>query len=439
MRGFRLLCVGALLMVTGFASAQELGEMVVPVGEVPEEGEVVETELEEGLESPVDPETYVLGPGDGLFIILTGSITDMYWASITLQGKLHLKTPVSGVTAGEASSLQRPVYKLIDRIQVSGLTLAGAEKKANEVASKYFKDVQVSLGLARFRRCKVFVVGDVFRPGIFGASPVTRASQVLKRARLQGTASRANIGLIRADTLHSIINLYSFELTGDPSANPFLMDGDIIRVPSMKKRVTVRGAVYGSGVYSLRISALTAEQTRISEGIYELEPGDRVSDLVRKAGGVAPWASLKASYVERRAGAEGKAIKIGVDLEKVLVEGDTLADVLVEDGDILVIPSVEDVVYVEGAVNSPGAILYQPELGALSYIGLAGGPTDRASMGRVKVRRPNGDIISANGNPEIRRGDAVIVPEVTLRWWQDYLTIGTAVTSVVIAWLTIAR
>ncbi|TET47905.1 hypothetical protein E3J62_00030 [candidate division TA06 bacterium] len=428
MCGLRLLCVCALVLVPGFVLAQESGDLGVPAGEA-----------ETALESPVDPETYVLGPGDGLFISLTGSITDMYWGSVTLQGRLYLKTPVSRVTIGEASNLRIPVYKTIDRIQVSGMTLANAEKKANEVASKYFKDVQVSLGLARFRRCKVFVVGDVFKPGVVGATPVTRASEVLKRAELQGTASRASIELLRGGDVHSIINLYSFELTGDASANPFVMDGDIIMVPAMKKRVTVRGAVYGSGVYSLRISALTAEQTRTSEGIYELEAGDKATEIVRKAGGVAPWADLRNSYVKRRTGAESKAIKIGVDLEKVLVEGDTLADVLMEDGDILVIPSVEDVVYVEGAVNAPGAILYQPELGALSYIGLAGGPTDRASMGRVKVRRPNGDIISANGNPEIRRGDAVIVPEVTLRWWQDYLTIGTAVTSVVIAWLTIAR
>lgn len=428
MCAFRLLCVCVLILISGLALAQESGDLAVPAGEA-----------ETALESPVDPETYILGPGDGLYISLTGSITDMYWGSVTLQGRLYLKTPVSGVAIGEGSGLQLPVYKMIDRIQVSGMTLTDAEKKVNEIASKYFKGVQASLGLARFRRCKVFVVGDVFKPGVVNATPVTRASEVLNRAELQGTASRASIELLRGGNVHSIINLYSFELTGDPSANPFVMDGDIIRVPSMKKRVTVRGAVYGSGVYKLRISALTAEQTRTSEGIYELEPGDKATDIVRKAGGVAPWADLRNSYVTRGTGAEGKAIKIIADLERVLVEGDTLADVLMEDGDILVIPSVEDVVYVEGAVNAPGAIQYQPELGALSYIGLAGGPTDRASMGKVTIRRSNGETVSANSNPEIKRGDAVVVPEVGLKWWQDYLTIGTAVTSVVIAWLTIAR
>ena len=434
MWGLRLLCVCALLMVAGHVSGQETGDLVAPVGGSSEGGEIGE-----GLESPVDPETYILGPGDGLFVSLTGSISHVYWASITLQGKLYLKTPVSEITIGAPSYVQGPVYQTFERIQVSGMTLTNAEKKANEVASKYFKNVQVSLGLARFRRCKVFVVGDVFKPGVINATPVTRASEVLKRARLQGTASRAGIELLRGGDVHSIINLYSFELTGDPSANPFVMDGDIIMVPAMKKRVIVRGAVYGSGVYSLRISALTAEQTRTSEGIYELEPADKATDIVRKAGGVAPWADLRNSYVKRRTGAEGVAIKIGVDLEKVLVEGDTLADVPMEDGDILVVPSVEDVVYVEGAVNAPGAVRYQPELGALSYIGLAGGPTDRASMSRVKIRRSSGETVSVSSNPEIKRGDAIVVPEVTLRWWQDYLTIGTAVTSVVIAWLTIAR
>lgn len=434
MCGLRLLCVCALVTVPCFASAQETGDFVAPVGGMPEGGEI-----EEGLESPVDPGTYVLGPGDGILASLTGSISHVYWTSITLEGRFHLKTPVSKISMGGPSYVQEPTDQTIEQIPLSGMILADAQKKVNEVASRYFKNVQVSLSLARYRRCKVFVVGDVFRPGIFAATPVTRASQVLKRAQLQGTASRANIELIRADTLHSIINLYSFELTGDPSANPFVTDADIIRVPSMKKRVTVRGAVYGSGVYTLRISALTAEQTRISEGIYELESGDRASDMVRKAGGVAPWANLRNSYVERSEGTGSAKNKIGANLEKVLVKGDTLADVLMEDGDILVIPSVEDVVYVEGAVNAPGPIQYQPELGALSYIGLAGGPTDRASMGRVKIRRPDGKTVIASGNLEIKRGDAIVVPEVALKWWQDYVTIAGAVTTVVIAWLSVTR
>ncbi|MFQ5905479.1 MAG: SLBB domain-containing protein [bacterium] len=427
MLGLRLFCVYVLVVLPGIVSAQGT------------EGPSGEGEPGAGLEMPVDPETYVLGPLDGVYVSLKGRINYMYRTRITLEGELFLKTPVSPISIGASGTAGSPVDETLDQIQVSGLTLAEAEKKTNEAASRYFKGVQVFLNLANFRRCKVFVVGDVFRPGVFNANPVTRVSEVVNRAQLQGTASRAHIELIRGDTVHSIVNLYDFEITGDPSGNPYLRDGDIIRVPSMKKRVTVRGAVYGSGVYTLRISALTAEQTRISEGIYELEDGDKASDMVRKAGGLAPWADLKNSYVERQPGAVDGKRKISVDLEKVLIRGDASTDVLMEDGDILIIPSLEDVVYVEGAITAPGAIQYQPGLGFMGYIGQAGGPTDRAAMGQVRIKRPDGRTIAAKGNPEIRRGDTIVVPEVGLKWWQDYLAITTAVTSLVIAWLTISR
>jgi polysaccharide export outer membrane protein len=335
----------------------------------------------------------------------------------------------------EGESVLRPV----DQINVNGMSIEAAQTKTNEVASRYFRNTEVILTLMAFRKLRVSVVGDVLRPGVYTATPVTRVSEVLNMASLQGTASRANIEVVRGDSVASAVNLYDFELTGDPSGNPYVRDGDIVRVPAMKKRVTVRGAVYGSGVYTLRISALTAEQTRTSEGIYELEEGDKVSDIVRKAGGVAPWADLISSYVERFPAAGEKNAKFPVDLERVLVRGETAGDITLADGDILVIPSLEDVVYVEGAVTSPGAIQYAPGLGAMGYVGLAGGPTDRAAVGRTKIRRSTGELVPAKNDLEIRRGDTILVPEVTLKWWQDYVAIASAATSVLIAWLTLTR
>jgi hypothetical protein len=42
-------------------------------------------------------------------------------------------------------------------------------------------------------------------------------------------------------------------------------------------------------------------------------------------------------------------------------------------------------------------------------------------------------------SPLLRRGDTIVVPEVALKWWQDYVTLVTAVSSVVISWLIITQ
>jgi len=296
----------------------------------------------------------------------------------------------------------------------------------------------VSLVLTKLRTFRVFVSGEVFRPGIYGTNPITRVSEVVNQARLKGMASRANIRLIKNEG-EVPVDLYRFEIEGDPEANPYVRDGDMIYVPPMRASVTVRGAVYGSGVYELRVSALTAEQTRVSEGIYELEEGESVSHLLRKAGGVTPWADLRNCYIERLNPNSPERTKIELDLGELTAEGGSAQGVELMDGDILVIPSLEERVYVQGAVNSPGSFSYQPNLRVDEYIGLAGGPTDRANLSRVKVLRADGKNLSGKVNPVVQRGDRIVVPQVTLKWWQDYVTIASAATSVVIAWLTISK
>jgi protein involved in polysaccharide export with SLBB domain len=347
--------------------------------------------------------------------------------------------PISDVSITPSAAV--PIYDAqpVARVQVSGMTISEAKEKTNEIGSKYFKNTEIVLTLMAFRRLRVSVVGDVLEPGVYTATSVSRVSDVLSQAQLRGTASRAGIELLSMDTIRATVNLYDFELTGNPAGNPYVRDGDVVRVPSMKKRVTVRGAVYGSGIYTLRVSELTAEQTRISEGIYELEEGDKVSDIIRKAGGVLPWADLRNSYVERLTSGKDPARKVMADLEQVLVQGDGSADIVMRDGDILIIPTLEDVVYVEGAVTIPGAVQFQPGLGVMDYIGLAGGPTDRASIGNVRVRTSEGRILPAKDLPEVNRGDTIEVPYVAVKWWEDYVTIVSAATTVLIAWLSISQ
>jgi protein involved in polysaccharide export with SLBB domain len=66
-------------------------------------------------------------------------------------------------------------------------------------------------------------------------------------------------------------------------------------------------------------------------------------------------------------------------------------DIILDDLDEIVIPYITQQVYVHGAVNSPGSILYKPGLQVQDYITLKGGVTEIASSQQIFIISPNGD------------------------------------------------
>jgi len=188
--------------------------------------------------------------------------------------------------------------------------------------------------------------------------------------------------------------------------------------------------VFGRDEYRLRTSALTTEKERISEGIYELKPGERVSDLIRKAGGITPWADPANSYVDRIIlGGEGARRKLRIDLHAVLFEHDTTRNIPLVNSDILVVPPINTLVYVEGEVESPGPFIFTPNQRASHYIGQAGGPTHYANMRTAFIQRERGESghLSLKEDPVVEPGDIIVVPRVALKWWQDYVQIISAI------------
>lgn len=389
----------------------------------------------QNLKPLISPEDYFLQSGDRVAVALSGGINFAYETVITPEGKIFIQVPV------EKEQSEEIPFEVIDEAVVSGLTIVQAEELLTQLFSKYFKNVQVSLSLLELRTFTVFVGGEVLNPGVYEATPLMRVSQVLDMAKLKGNASKSRIQLLRGDE-SIMVNMYEFQIGGDPGANPFLQDGDIIFVPEIGASVIVKGAVWGRGVHTLRVSELTAEQTRVSEGTYELFPGDRVSDILKKAGGPTPWADLQKAYLERIDSESKKKIRLRLNLMKILSENDPKADILLRDGDVVVIPSVEEKVYVTGAVNNPGAFDYNSTLSVTDYIGFAGGPTSRANLKRIQILRTDGTRIRTpfgTHSPELKPGDTIVIPETTLRWWQDYVTLITALSSVIISWLVIAK
>jgi protein involved in polysaccharide export with SLBB domain len=405
-------------MLVILLSLSLFGQVIAPTGSQEITGVL-------GVEAPIISDRYNLLPGDGLLITITGKTNYSYSTRVTYEGKVTINIPVGSTISDKG--LVIPRYDVVDAIIISGLTIKTAQDTLIKVFNTYLRDVTVKLTLTAMRTGVVFVTGEVQKPGVYYASPVDRVSQLIfKAGGVTPIGSKSNIKLIRDSTERTDINIDKFEMEGDLSGNPFVESGDIIMVPEVKGMVTVKGAVFGRGETKLRVSALTTEKERISEGVYELNPNDKISSTVTKAGGITPWADLNAGYIERLESEEGNRIKIPINLYKVLFEKDTTKDLIMRNGDILVVPPLNTLVYVQGEVTNPGSFLFTPNLKSSDYIGQAGGPTNYANMRHGYIRR-TGKKISLKNDPLVEPGDIVFVPRQSFKWWQDYATIISAI------------
>ncbi len=143
-------------------------------------------------------------------------------------------------------------------------------------------------------------------------------------------------------------------------------------------------------------------------GRYTLERRDEtLLDVLRRAGGPTRDAYVNGAQFYR---AEGRAGRIGIDLEKVLKDSTYRDNFILFAGDSLYVPQYLPVVQVEGGVNSPVSVAYVPRRGVTYYISRAGGFSRRADKNRTYVVQPNGsvDTYSARVEP----GARIVVPEV---------------------------
>jgi protein involved in polysaccharide export with SLBB domain len=405
-------------MISIILSLVLLGQVIAPSA-----GEVTGGVL--SIETPINSQEYRLLPGDKLLVTISGKANYSYNALVTYEGKVLINIPVGTMVSENGAVIPR--YDAVSAIKIAGSTIDIAKDTLSKVFLTYLRDVSVNLTLVGIRSGIILVTGEVQNPGAYNASPVERVSQLILRAGgITPIGSKSNIKLIRGNSTKTDINIEKFEMEGDLSNNPFVESGDVIFVPEVKGMVTVKGAVFGRGESKLRTSALTTEKERVSEGVYELNPQDKVSNMITKAGGITPWSDLSSAYIERLETEKGVRTKVPVDLYKLYFRKDSTQDLTMSNGDILVIPPLNTLVYVQGEVTNPGSFLFTPNLRSNDYIGQAGGPTNYANMRRSYIRRTNKKV-SARNNPLVDPGDIIFVPRQGFKWWQDYATVISAI------------
>jgi len=201
--------------------------------------------------APVDPESYVVGPGDVFQLNLSGRVSRTQFLTVGPEGDLLI--PGTGL------------------VSLSGLTLNQARHKVLSSLAGDFRGVRIELQLSRVRLMRVYLTGDVKEPGATEIAATSRLSEALPATAVVEGASRRNVELRRRDGARLTGDLDLFNRTGRYSLNPFLQDGDILHVPTAVEFIDIQGAV-------------------ARPGRFELGPSDSLRTLVDLAGGPLPSA-----------------------------------------------------------------------------------------------------------------------------------------------------
>ena len=108
--------------------------------------------------------------------------------------------------------------------------------------------------------------------------------------------------------------------------------------------------------------------------------------------------------------------RINVDLSRALRDTTASVNIILQPGDSIGIPEYQPAVKVNGAVTSPGSVLWQKGKGLGYYIEGAGGYGNRADKGRVSVTYANGEVrtrkkaLFFRSDPQPGPGAEVFVP-----------------------------
>ena len=154
---------------------------------------------------------------------------------------------------------------------------------------------------------------------------------------------------------------------------------------------------------------LTASSATDAESRIRAQEAKLISDFVARARNVEP---------------NGRLV--------VAADGE-VADVLLQNGDVISIPRKSDTVLLSGEVLVSQAMLHEPGRRARDYIELAGGFTDQAEKDRIVVVHANG-AVATDKNPRVRPGDEIIVlPEAPVKNLQLAATLADILYKVAIA------
>lgn len=316
----------------------------------------------------------------------------------------------------------------------------------------------------------ITIHGEVVYPGIYKyAANETLEDLVLQAGGLKESASTVKVDVARriinskALTTDSVISrTYTFALKdgfvidGQPGFTLQPFDEVYVRKSpgyNEQKNIEVRGQVMFAGTYTL------------------VSKNERLTDAIKKAGGITDMAYVKGARLERRITPDerlrmetvlklakmqsgkkdsvdinsldlGDTYYVGIELDKALEKPGGDADLVLREGDRIIVPEYNGTVKISGNVMYPNTVAYEKGKRPSWYIDQAGGFGNRAKKGSTYIIYMNGTVARVGHNAKIRPGCEIVVPtkpESNGKGLAQWLSIGTSVAGIATMIATIAN
>lgn len=357
----------------------------------------------------------------------------------------------------EIVRLRAPDY----RPSVIGFNLRQVLEKHEEAPSLQPFDTIRVFGRYEADAPKVSIYGEVLRPGEYplsermSAADLLRMSGGFKRGAYTESADLSSYAVVNGDHVeleHREVPI-GRALAGEPDTDVVLKPGDVLTIRQLGGWNNIGGAITVSGEV-------------LHPGRYGIEEGERLSSILKRAGGFRPEAYPYGAVLERdqvRQISVKSRDELIQKLQTQSVSGDgtgrpepaavtrqrqalidrlkqiqpsgrmvihitsdiqkwenSAVDVEVRSGDALIIPRRPNFVLVAGQVYNPTAITHSAGKHAGWYLRQAGGPTALGNKKEIFVVRANGSVVGRNSggwwsgdvlNTVMQPGDTIYVPE----------------------------
>jgi polysaccharide biosynthesis/export protein len=288
------------------------------------------------MDLPVGPD-YVLGPGDTVSVDLWGGVARRFRLVVDREGRLPLPE--------------------VGPLPVAGKSLAEVQESVQKTLRTQFRDVSADVSLSRLRTIRVYVVGDVLRPGAYDVGSLSTPLNALFAAG--GPTGRGSLRLLkqyRGNQLVQDVDVYDLLLRGVKGNIQRLENGDTVIAPPLGAEITIEGMVR-------------------RPAIYELKDEKTLADALSLAGGLLPTATLRHVEVQRVVVHE-KQTMLSLDVpqdDSVEEVTKQLESFQIKDGDKIrifpIAPYNQDAVYLEGHVIRPGKYSFRDGMRVTDLIG----------------------------------------------------------------------
>ena len=303
--------------------------------------------------------------------------------------------------------------------------------------------------------------GEVFAPGIFPFAANTKLEDLIIMAGgLTEAASTVRVDVTRRFTDNKstkkqkeISETYTFSVK-----DGFVIEGEQGFILEPYDQVFVRR----SPGYTPKINVTINGEVEF-EGNYALnERNERLSDVIKQAGGLTEFAYLEGARLERQLTYEEylqakelmamvvsnnkvdgndsiivpevtRTYPVGINLVEIMKNPHSAIDPVLHDGDVIIIPQLMTTVSISGSVRKPNSIVYDPKKDLKDYISEAGGYAERARKSGTFILYPNGHIKELGRNASAKNiigGSKIIVPQKAKSQWNLGTTLSTISTSV---------